>query len=228
MQMRIGVTSIDFQHENGSLLAEIAGLCACFGLTRPELEDLFAKMPAALPCREGYVPLGAFLTACSQLLRESMTLCEEGALSREQLRELELRTHNYILLVGALSQDLLGSCQSLPAISSAPGPQVQPLTAGELHTELASFTQTLKSMARICLELFDSLETMTDASRPPSSLFGTATSLLDMIHTACWEYTRWYSLYQASCPRDTTAGTGGSESARSETVPSADASSTSS
>ena len=214
MQMRIGVTSIDFQHENGSLLAEIAGLCACFGLTRPELEALFAKMPAAL--------------ACSQLLRESMTLCEEGALSREQLRELELRTHNYILLVGALSQDLLGSCQSLPAISSASGPQVQPLTAGELHTELASFTQTLKSMARICLELFDSLETMTDASRPPSSLFGTATSLLDMIHTACWEYTRWYSLYQASCPRDTTAGTGGSESARSETVPSADASSTSS
>ena len=111
--------------------------------------------------------------------------------------------------------DLLGSCQSLPAVSSTPGPQVQPLTAGELHRELASFTQTLRSMARICLELFDSLEAMTDASRPPSSLFGTATSLLDMIHTACWEYTRWYSLYQASCPKDITA----------ENVPAGDASS---
>ena len=109
MQLHIGMTSVDLVHENGSLLAKLEDLCACFGLTDPEYRELETHMPKARPCRQGYVPLGVFLAAMSHFMQDNFNAAMTEQRTREQLRELELRTHNYIFLLGALGHDLLGS-----------------------------------------------------------------------------------------------------------------------
>lgn len=198
MHMRIGMTKVDFLHEKGSLIADIEGLCSCFGLTTPEFEEVRAALPETFPCRDGYLPLGAFLTAISHVIREQTQLSQEEALSMDQLHELELRTHNYILLVGALGQDLLGSRIASEFTGHEPVVELKALSAMELTEELKGFAVHLKEMSELCLTVFDLLKSLNKENESAIGLYRTATQLLDMIHTSCWEYTRWYSLYTTS------------------------------
>ena len=198
MHMRIGMTRVDFLHEKGSLIADVDGLCSCFGLTTPEFEEVRAALPESFPCREGYLPLGAFLTAISHVIKEQTRLSREDSLSMDQLHELELRTHNYILLVGALGQDLLGSRIASEFTGNEPVVELKALSVEELTSELKSFAANLKTMGEHCISIFDLLDSLNKENESAISLYRTATHLLDMMHTSCWEYTRWYSLYTTS------------------------------
>ncbi len=209
MQLSIGLTSVDLLHENGSLLARRDDLCACFGLTNPEYEELEAYMPKALPCREGYIPLGAFLAAMSHVMHAALSDAMNEQRTAEQLHELELRTHNYIFLLGALGQDLLGSPQRMEGADSgtdlgedaekARERQSSCADSATLKNELSAIAQHMRLLGELEGDIVQLLDSMPAQDEVKSlALHKAATSLLDLMHTTCWEYTRWYALYSAS------------------------------
>ena len=208
MQLSIGLTKVDLVHEQGSLLASRDDLCACFGLTRPEYEHLLTHLPPeTMACREDYLPLGAFLTAVSHIMHQD--LADPERRTAEQLHELELRTHNYIFLLGALGYDLLGSHQD--EVSQADAAAAGAGEAGALPEtqtlcrELEGITVCLKAIDQLKAAVLQKLQGLTEhaANSPETSseaiqdLHRTTSDLYDLMHTTCWEYTRWYALCSA-------------------------------
>ena len=211
MQLHIGMTSVDLVHENGSLLAKLEDLCACFGLTDPEYRELETHMPKARPCRQGYVPLGAFLAAMSHFMQDDFNAAMTEQRTREQLRELELRTHNYIFLLGALGHDLLGSPLGSMDGESGSGDSLDMEQVTErrkrmaadaslkrMKGELTMVCQRMRYMGDLGLAVADLLEDLPKRGQDTANeLYGTAMNLLDLMHTSCWEYTQWFGRYSA-------------------------------
>ncbi len=210
MQLHIGITSVDLVHENGSLLAKREDLCACFGLTDPEYRELETHMPKARPCRQGYVPLGVFLAAMSHFMQDDFNAAMTEERTREQLRELELRTHNYIFLLGALGHDLLGSPLGSGDFGDADSLDMQQVTERRkkmaadaslkhMKGELMIVSQRMRHMADLGLAVADLLEDLPKRGQDTAhELYCTAVNLLDLMHTSCWEYTQWFGRY-SSC-----------------------------
>lgn len=208
MQLSIGLTTVDLLHENGSLLASRDDLCACFGLTRPEYEHMMTFMPPETePCRDGYLPLGAFLKAVSQVMHQDLS--DPELHSAEQLRELELRTHNYIFLLGALGYDLLGSHQDevgrAGAAAAGMGSADELPDTAALCRELEHVSERMATAARLMSTVSGTLQHLADADagtaadslRTREKLHRTASDLYDLMHVTSWEYTRWYALCSA-------------------------------
>ncbi|MDO5536774.1 MAG: hypothetical protein Q4F72_04525 [Desulfovibrionaceae bacterium] len=211
MQMMIGITPVDFLHENGSLLADIRGLSECFGLTVPELDELTDQLPEIFPVREGYIPLGLFLSAFNKIMREDLKDEPQGEFSMSRLREIELRAHNYVFLVGFMGRDLLGAAHGHPGFdpesgmehaagpddpeTEAPAAEPAPADPKALWKAIGEFGRMLHDSAELYTDLQDQLAGLEPGAELPDEFYDTATSLLDMMQSACWEYTRWYSLH---------------------------------
>lgn len=201
MELHLGLASIDVKHSRGSLLAEIEGLRSCFGLTTPEFDDLRAKAPAIDAATvDGYVPLAVFLSAMGENLKERL----DGlglSMSVPELREMEIRWHTQILLVGVLARDLLGGIEAAPGTELAatvtapkdPHPRVAPMPSEkQMRSRFDSISTLLDDMCalRNCLrEDMENADFTTPLSRETCLM---ATNFYDGCQTLAWNVTSWY------------------------------------
>lgn len=198
MIISIGATPVDFIHENGTLLGNLSSLRQCFGLTTPEFESLRRLLPPSLPAREGYIQLSTFLIAMNKLIRLDADEVSMNHMAADRLAEYELRVNNYVFLTGFMGRDLLGATELSEDCLLPDGRKTrQKASQKEIDNDFAAFSRQLKLMTKVTMELFEAMDKLKQDGAPSREYFDSATSLLDILHTATWTYISWYSKHVA-------------------------------
>ncbi len=191
MQIYLGQTPVDFRHEGGSFLISVDGLCQSFGLTAREIRELGLPLPPEADEGQGYVHLGRFLACLPPWLNARTEALSRGALGPGAIQEHDMRCRLYLLLLGMLGRDLLGSRHIPPGaggffaagFQSAPDLRESARTADAMAKELGELTALCRELAQKPAPDADGPGNQGELSRE--------TELLDRIQTLSWTCTRW-------------------------------------